>query len=331
MCCNSIALAQSENDADTAQTFCDPKIYGQARPKGIEMTYETHFNQRIRSESDNPNFGNQSATINTNRRFTFKLKAPLYLKEHIKVAVGFNYFSEEFNFSKPENIDYPLYTSLQDKHLTRIGGTFYVFKPYKGNHYLNVRASFDLSGDYDSESEIKLKDYGRISVTGIYSTKVSKDHSYGWGLSYSYNLGRPLIYPVFAFDKNFNDNWGVEMLLPGWFKFRYQNLAQTNYWYAGMQVDGASYTVNLENATSKQLDRFLFRKSEIKAYLRYEREIYDFVWMGAELGMSKNVSFNVSESNSNLLMNNEVIHSNVEFNPYLNVKLFLVPPKKYYK
>lgn len=330
-CCHQFAYGQQQTASDTTKSYCDPKIYGQARPKGVELRYETHFNQDIKSESDNPNFGNGSARINTNQRFTLKIKAPLYLKPHLKLAVGFNYFNEEFNFNNAENLNYPLYKSLEDKHLSRIGGTFYVMKPFRGDNYLNVRTSFDLSGDYDSESDFNFEDYARLSVTAVYYTKTSIDHSYGWGLSYSYSLGRPLIYPVFAYNKNFNNNWGVEMLLPGWFKFRYNNLAQTNYWYTGMQVDGASYTVNLKNATDNQLDRFLFRKAEIKAYLRYEREVYDFVWVGAEVGINKNVSFNVSESESNLLDNNEVIRSNVGFVPYFNVKLFLVPPKKFYK
>ncbi|MCG8399825.1 DUF6268 family outer membrane beta-barrel protein, partial [Bacillus atrophaeus] len=73
--------------------------------------------------------------------------------------------------------------------------------------------------------------------------KKTEDLSWAIGVSYSYTFGRPLILPTFALNKNFNDRWGLEAVLPVLIKLRY---AQNDnfYWFNGIEVNGASYRLN---------------------------------------------------------------------------------------
>ncbi|HEY9168720.1 MAG TPA: hypothetical protein VIN72_04475 [Lutibacter sp.] len=60
----------------------------------------------------------------------------------------------------------------------------------------------------------------------------------------NYRFGSPLILPVVAINKNFNEKWGVEAMLPILIKSRYIHNSGLN-WLNTLEIDGASYKITI--------------------------------------------------------------------------------------
>jgi len=315
--------------------YVDPHIIGKQRPAGFLLGYEGVMNYNIVSTS--PEFlGNSTAEVINDRRILIKLKAPVINKDKLKIAVGLNYFQEEFSFDDPETLKYPLYRSLNDKHLRSTSFAFYMIKPSKKSHFFMLRFKVELNGDYASVGEMFNEKYLKFSFgTGI-GWKKNDYTSYGIGIGYSYTFGKPSVYPIILYDQTFNKHWGIEAFLPLNFKVRY-SVSDKNYFKGIVEFKGAGYNLNLENPIFSGYPDVELGWSEIRFLLSYEREIHDWLWFGVSAGYRKNIRFNVTEHMGN---RNFVPFSNYETNylvkseasgaPIINAKLFIVVPRKFY-
>jgi hypothetical protein len=78
------------------------------------------------------------------------------------------------------------------------------------------------------------------------------------------------------------------------------------------------------------------RRSEVRGRIRWEREIYDFLWLGAEAGYRKNINFNAFDKDADdgfLFGKNEdpVIENKLKGAAVFSLELFLVPPRRFLK
>ncbi len=308
----------------TDSAFCIPSVVGLPRSKGVEIKREIVRDYGIRSNSDQ-RYGNANAEVLRNRRWSFKLRLPVVVKDNIKIAAGIRYFVEEFNFENSENIDYTFYQNLENKSLKSLRGDVFIMKPTRGNKYYLLRVSAGLNGDYTIDDQ-PTADFLRFSVAPLLGWKKNDYVSYAVGLAYSYNFGRRTLVPVFAYNKTFNSQWGLESVLPAEAKIRYNTLNQKNYMYLKAELNGANYGVRLgdENNELTYLD-----KSEVRFLISWEREIHDWLWFSIESGFRSNIDFDLSDSatiDSNQLINNDL---NLAFT--YGFSLFLVPPRKFLK
>lgn len=303
--------------------FTAPRVIGVPRSKGIIFKREVVRNYGIRSKSDE-SFGSSSGEVRRNRRWDFRLRLPIILKENIKVAMGVQYFVEEFNFEN-ETSDFPFYNNLEDRSLRSIRGEVFIIKPTRKKRYYLLRMSGSLNGDYD-ESEFDNSDFFRFSVTPLVGWKKNQYTSYAFGVSLSYSFGRRAIFPVFTYNHAFNSKWGVEAVLPANAKLRYGTLDQKNYFYLKAELRGSNYSIRLEET---QADLFYLNKSEVRFLLTWEREIHDWLWFGMETGLRSNINFDLADSpniNTNVVVENDLAAAFI-----YNVSIFIVPPRKLLK
>lgn len=323
-------MAQVNNDIETWQNlgvcdsngFCVSKIETNIRPKGLSLVYQRVLDYNIRTSFRDSNTVDEKE-IRRNRMLEFKMKIPLMLKEKYNLVMGFNYVEEEFSFSNPEHITNEFHRHLEDRDLRSIGTTFYLDRKFKGNHFLFSRAAISLNGDYQDG---RTTDYLRSSLTFLYGTKVDSTKLWGYGISYSYRFGRLALYPLLFYNKQITKKWGFEMALPVKTEFRYTpNLK--NIFYLTNQLGGANYVLDFEEISD---DNLFFGKSHYLGYLSYEREIYDFIWLGFSVGAQINLNFDLDQNNR--LISNEApfIDNQLDPAPFFRVGLFLVPPKKLY-
>ena len=308
----------------TDSTFCVPAVFGMPRSKGIIIKQERVFNYRIRSDGTDAGFGKGEDDVKFNKRWQFKLRFPLIMKPGIKVAMGLEYFKEEYHFEGfPEN-DYAFYQSLEDKPLRSIGATFYVVKPWLGKRFLMMRVGAKFNGDEGLGNMIDA-DKLRVSVAPLIGWKKNPYTSYAFGFAYSFDFGRQRVYPVFSYNHTFNSRLGFESILPLEAKLRY-SMSEKNLFYFTSEFNGANYNIQLEDPDFAGEDYYL-RKSEIRFILTYEREIHDWLWFGIETGLRSNIRFELTDSPKS---NAEVVIDN-EFNSafLLNVSIFVVPPRKF--
>ncbi|MFK7908495.1 MAG: hypothetical protein AB8B69_25410, partial [Chitinophagales bacterium] len=99
--------------------------------------------------------------------------------------------------------------------------------------------------------------------------------------------------------------------------------------YGTVKLDGASYRLSFNNGPLSEHEMVELRRTELKYFVTYEREIHDFLWMGISAGYRSSLDFNISKNrfrDGNILMD-----SKAQTAPFLNFSVFLVPPKKFLK
>jgi hypothetical protein len=319
---------------ESEKEFANPSVLGMGKSKGIIFNYERQPDFGINSTSPVTTIGNKRGEVQRNEKYDLRLYAPLVNNPHFKMVAGFNYFFEEFNFEYPLPPEYPFYQNIEDKSLKSISGQLVVLRPINEKNFYVVRAKGELNGDYSSK-EVAIPDYLKTTVEFLYGWKKSPVYSYGFGVQMGYALGRRRIYPAFLYNRTFNPKWGIEAILPANADIRY-NASERSLWFAGFAVDGASYNINVKNIGIPAYETLELRRSEIRGRLRWEREIYDFLWFGTELGYRVNLNFNAFENDANdgfifAKREDPIIENKLKNAALFNIEIFLVPPRRFLK
>ncbi len=282
-----------------------------------ELVKDYAINSELNGQSAN-------AEIRRNRRWTLKVRAPILLKDNIKIAGGVKYFVEEYNFENPETLDNEFYRGLEDRPLRSIRADIFVMKPTRTNKYFILRISGALNGDFKG---IDLgSNYFKFSIAPLIGWKKNRYLSYAFGIAYSEIFGRRSIYPIASYNHTFSRHWGIESILPVELKLRYNSIDQKNFVYFKAELNGSNYTLNFFENTDEPV---FLEKSEIRFLLNYEREIYDFLWFGVEAGFRKNINFDLSENariKAETIVDNQLNEAVVG-----NISIFIVPPRKFLK
>jgi len=305
--------------------FCEPGIKGMPRPKGFSIVQENIMDYGIRTKEvrENRNFNNE---IERNKELEVNLRFPVLMKKSYSLIFGLEYKVEEFQFENPNDLENDFIRDLEDKHLRKYGFKVYFSKSFKGNKYIYTRTSFSLNGDLGSE-EFKssaYQDFFRFSFSGIYGTKVNSSKTYGFGLSYSYNFGDLSIFPVFYYNKQWTDQWGVELRLPIKTELRYFP-NKKNLLYFTNRLAGDSYILKL---SSLQEQNTFLGIASYRSMIRYEREIYDFLWFTAAAGMRVNINFDLSDRDDFINDRDPFIENELATATFFQFGIFLVPPRK---
>ncbi|WP_181305212.1 DUF6268 family outer membrane beta-barrel protein [Rufibacter sp. XAAS-G3-1] len=322
---DSVRAAQAANDP---QELANPSVIGMGKSKGVIIRYERLPRFGMHSQGQQSTVEDARADVLRSNRFEFKAYAPLVNNPHFKLVFGAGYFLEEFNYKEPATQQYPLYQRLQDKNLRSLDGQLVMLRPINYKNFIVFRMKGELNGDYGKYSDISLTRYLRTTVEAIYGWKKSPYFSYGFGVQLGYAFGRQTFYPALLYNRTFNERWGVEAIFPANVAFR-RNFSEKSLLYMGYKIEGATYNININTEPFNQYETVELRKSELKARLRWDREIYDFLWFGLESGYRYNHRFNLYDGRQRTA--NPLIETHIKDAVYFNVELFLVPPRRFLK
>lgn len=300
--------------------YCLPNIGGLGHAKGLEINYRNVFKYAIDTKFNN-NDTAYSDIINRHRKVEAKAKIPILLRNNFKLILGLNYSAEEFKFKEYEIIDNSFYAALNSKPLQTFGATIYATKPFKSNTFLTGRASFRLSGDFTQKS---LEDYFRTSISVLYGWRRNATFAWGFGASYNYTFGKQLIIPVISLSKKLSPRWSFGAMLPISTKLRY-SLNEKNSFEFETKISGDNYNITLVPISNVNL---FIQRSDWLISATYEREIYDFIWIGASVGNRYNITFDLFEKNAFVSRSTPIISNRLQNAFFAEVSLFLVPPKK---
>ncbi|MBC8082079.1 MAG: hypothetical protein H7Z21_02605, partial [Hymenobacter sp.] len=67
------------------------------------------------------------------------------------------------------------------------------------------------------------------------------------------------------------------------------------------------------------------RETEVKLRGRWEREVYDFVWLGLEAGYRYNYAFDAFDRTN--ADRERIIDTQFDWAPYASIEIFIVPTK----
>ena len=323
-----LIFAQNSQDQEVvSSTYCAPRIDGMPRSKGVLVDYESVRNFSLLPVGQNAASDENRTHVRANTRRQVKVKLPLYNKPHFKFILGYNYNSEQFDFEQFAASEEGVYGSVAQKEMRKMGLSAYFIKPFIGNQYFMLRTKVGLSGDFH-ENAHSLGDYLTYSITPLLGWKKNGNTSLGVGFSYNNTFGRSSIFPLLAYNHTFNKHLGIEATLPASVRLRW-TINPKNLIYGTVKLDAASYRLSFQNGSLSDHELVELRRTELKYFLTYEREIYDFLWFGVSAGYRSSLSFNISENRfreGDILMENKA-----QMAPFVNFSLFLVPPKKFLK
>ena len=314
-------------ELEGARVWASPNIIGARRSKAIQVSYNVLGPYNIKSSPLVPGLGEGSARLRKLEEIAFSVRVPISWQGRTIIVAGIDYLYEEYNFEEPAALSYDFYTNLENKHLNSLDGQLYILHALNERTFIGARLGLELNGDYE-DKKLPFRQQAKGSVAAVYGWKSNPYTVYAVGAYYSYTWGRPAIYPVVIWNQTFNERWGVEAVLPQSIRLRH-NFSQKSILLLGTRVNGRSYHIISDKPPLSDYPFLELRSSNVYFFLEYEQEIYDFLWFGLTGGYRYNISFNIAEENS--FSNQEIIENKVGASPYLNVSLFVVPPRNLLK
>ena len=310
--------AQTDSIATTID-YCLPKINGVPIGKGLSIDYENQPNYALETIDKTGLYGNSKTQIKTNSRLKMKMKIPIMNKPYLTILGGLRYNFEEYHFETNTNTN-PLFNVLEDKGLKMIGSDFLLVKPTRSKNYWLLRVRADFNGDYNSN--FIQSDYLKFSVSPAWGRKVNNDFTYAVGLSYNYRFGSPLLLPIISFNKNFNEKWDIESILPVFIKLRYKP-NKGLHWINAFDLEGASYRLKTLDASFPGYSNIHLHRSDLRFTTRIEKKLTGWFWLGADVGLNRNLTYNVT--NSNRARQNILFENNLKTGFLFNFSIFISP------
>lgn len=294
-------------DATESKSYCTQKVLNQSPSKQFSVGYEfnTAFKNKTIHGTDRINsMGGLRLAVNILAISTNKMI----------LSVGTSYWGTRIHTdaSSPEPALNQTYANRMDIE----GFNLLFFKPLNNRHFIIGQANIDAS--YIGQNQDWKLTAPSVTYYGsiLFGWKKNDYRMLALGLSRTYRMGRPLIVPVLLYNKTFNDQWGIEALLPARGHLRY-NFNTDCLLMAGYELEGQQY--DLGGST-----RFL-QRGEIKPRLVYEQKLKGFFWLSAQFGYRINGRFNfVDRYNGEEA--NEVFKNTWGGSPYFNLGINLVTP-----
>lgn len=308
------------------ETLCRPGVTNKSPGKGISFSYGLNPNMRW-----NPSRGTTSAessTTGTNRRIGIKLKAPILNRDKIKLLVGWNYYSEEYEFNLSDSPASSIFSDIHDQHLKSSRLSLYMIRPINHKYYFALKAVASFNGDYSGLIDFDPR-YTRYDVAMIFGIKKKENKEWGIGLlaRKNFNNGFPLI-PFAMYNHTFNSKWGIEATIPTSIMGRY-NINEKSLVLFGPQFEGRIYSIDLQDDPVGKEARYTMQRSELRLMLRYQHNIKSWLWGEVSTGYVRNFTTRFE------LIENGPETRQVDFvpsnGPVFNISFFLSPPKSMYK
>lgn len=275
--------------------YCQPGVKDASRSKGIVLVYGYRGNGNFHENhtADQVAFGQYDKWDN----LEFKMKIPVYITTRWKVLLGYKYFYENFDFSSVEPKYASLLTSLNNRKLKSNNFGLIVNHSIDQKKYVAVRFRLSYNGNYDGWMGFDGGD-AIYKVLGIYGIKPNEDTEWGIGMNISKSFRRFTILPFLLYNKNFNQKWGLEAVLPGMAYIRY-NWSDNNILLAGVEYGSRSFRMDaadLSDPDAPALD-YAYNHAHIKAGIRFERKIAPWIWTSLHAGYQ--INFNTDFESKN--------------------------------
>ncbi|MCR9289400.1 MAG: DUF6268 family outer membrane beta-barrel protein [Bacteroidetes bacterium] len=304
-------------EAIGVRCFCKPGIRNKSRSRGI--TFEYGFIGDGVFEPENDTLTRPYSSFNRIEQLELNVKVPLVNREKIKVLLGYKHYRETFRFEEV-GVDYSdAFQELANRKLKSNSFSVIISKPINETSYFATRFRYTTNGDYEGLIKFENK-YSIYKFIGLYGFKPNDDIEWGFGLSVASGFRGKTALPFFLYNRNFNEKWGIESVLPGFVHARY-NINQRSILLGGFEYSSQSYRLDATETSFGLLD-YAFNHSEMLISIRWERQIAEWFWSTIKFGYQLNFSSDF-ESKSVITPAFNVEPTN---NWFIKIGIFLAPP-----
>ena len=303
--------------------FCKPGIRNKTRSRGVEIAYNFTQGGQVKEEEDGtlvPPF----SEVNYLRNLIFKLKVPFLNRDGVKILGGFAHQTERYKFDLIGPSFNEVFDRIGSRLLKNTSFSLMAIKPIDDKQYISGQYKVNFNGDYPGLAALRSR-YLAQNISALYGRKLSDDFEWGVGFSFSTNFRRTITFiPFFLYNRNFNDKWGIEMVLPAFVHGRY-NISNTTILSFGPKYNSRSYSIDVVEGAIQEKKIFGMNHSEVLLMISLERKLHPWIWFHVEGGYQVNFStdFETLEGSDNSF---QVELQNA---PYLRIGIFIAPPDDY--
>lgn len=293
--------------------FSRPGVSDKSRSRGLELSWIHIPGTSLKKEDD---FLAPDAEINSIQDIVFKLKAPIVLKDDLRILFGYNYRPERYSFKSVGQNYAQVFSHIDDRWLKSQQASLFVNKSLNEKHYLTFRVKVSFNGDYDRFVSLN-SDYRVFSAAGLWGTKKDENTEWGIGINFSNSFRNTIAIPFFMYNKNFNNRFGIELALPALANFRC-NINPETIFLLGAVFSSKSYAIEVPETDRSQ--QYSMNHSEIRIPLRIERKIHSWFWVDGQIGYQYNFSTDFEAGQQN------TFQVEPKSSPYFKIGIFLSPP-----
>lgn len=289
------------------------------RPRLAEFTISNLYEYNTISDSEQ--YGRNATEIERDYKIKARLGIPIVMKPKLLVGVQLKYDRQQFLVDFEDNIPFDLYEYIEDTQLQSIGGRLLVLKKFDHSE-ISLLAGTEIKSDEITFNKNTAKHFLNVN----YKIRKNENVTIGGGLALAYTLGIPQIYPLFFYEKSLSPRWTLDLALPKAAIMRFK-ASKKCFLSFKTEVKGWRYAVH--DAVVSDEPVLTLRKSDLRIGLNLEHELHDWLWIGADAGWSKNFRHFLAKPGDR--RRDALINLESSDSPYLNLSIFIVPPKKIYK
>lgn len=309
-----------------AETLCSPGVINKSPSKGLVLEYG--INPNIRLNSENTTATSTPTKVGVNKRYKIKLKAPILIKEKIKLLVGWNFYGEEYSFDQIGQENASIFNTIDDKQLKSSRLSIYMIRPINHKYYFAVKGVASFNGDYDGLINFSNR-YTKFDVATIFGFKKRSNVEWGLGLLVRRSfLNNFPVLPFGIYNHTFNDRWGIECTIPTSVMGRY-NFNDRNVFLFGPKFDSRVYSIDVQNPVTDKLDPHTMRRSHLSFSVRYDHNIKSWLWMELSTGYVRNFTTRFDDLDDSATP--EIVEVRPSNGPFFKFGLFLSPPRSIMK
>lgn len=274
-------------------TFCQPGVLNKSRSKGLELEYSSRGTGHY--DGENSTVSSRLANYQKWESLKLALKIPVVLRDELKVLIGYKYYAEYFDFNRIDSDFSKTIGQLNTTPLKSNNFSVIISRSLDENRYIAFRARYGLNGNYDGFINFDSR-YAVYNIFGIYGVKPHENFEWGIGLTFSKNARRSIVIPIVLINKNFSEQWGMELVLPGLAYMRY-NLSDKDILLGGLEFSSKNFRLDISEPALNELD-YAYNQSNILASLRYQRQLFPWVWTNLQFGYVHNFKTRFVAKNS---------------------------------
>ena len=287
------------------------------RTKIAEFSYQVTGAYQAISNSET--FGDASSEVNRDELWKIKLGIPLVINDRKLIGLQVKYYRQHFGFNNDDFAgNYDLYNHLNGQLFQNVGLRFVYQTDIDETRQFSFVTGVSVRGD----RLVKSPNTSRYFVSGVYKKQLNAHTKIGFGAFFSYGMHLTSVAPVFTFEKTLNPHWTLDLNLPRSASIR-RKINDKTFLIGEAAFEGWRY--NLSDPIAGEDRDFTLRKADVQFRLKFEREIHDWLWFGAEAGYNKNVSYYLANPGDR--GNNALIDLRARDARYFKLSIFIVPPK----
>ena len=273
--------------------YCKPGIANKFRSKGLSLSYGLNTGGGYEETAEGV-FLDTPSNLDKLSQLKFKIKIPVLIKERTKILLGYQYYSEFYQFERV-GLDYEAtFQNLNNNNLKKNSYSIIVSHSLSEDNYLALRYNYSVNGNYEGWVNFNSK-FAVNKVIGIYGFKKSDNFEWGLGLILSKSFRRFNALPFLLYNRNFTPKWGIESVFPANVFLRY-NINPSSITAIGMEYGSESFRLLIEDTTP--LD-YAFNHSELAFVWSLERHLTSWIWTNIKVGFQRNFSSDFESKNIN--------------------------------